>query len=82
MPTTSGAASRVTIPVLMQNGQFDFFFALETNARPFFRLLGTQEKDKDLVVYPTGHSVWLRNEYRKDMFAFFDRYLGPVMRSP
>ncbi len=65
----------------MQNGEFDAYFELETNVRPFFRLLGTPEKDKHLVVYPTGHAVWMRNEYRKTMFDFFNRYLGPARRA-
>jgi len=73
-------ASRVRVPVLMQNGRFDVYFGLETNVRPLFRLLGTPDKDKILRVYPTGHSVWLLNEYRKDLFDFLDRYLGPVQR--
>jgi dienelactone hydrolase len=73
-------APRVAAPVLMQNGQFDVYFDLETNVRPLFRLLGTPEKDKSLRVYPSGHSVWLLNEYRKDISDFFDRYLGPVKK--
>ncbi len=75
-------APRVKVPVLMQNGRFDVYFALETNARPFFRLLGTPDRDKDLRVYPTGHSVWLLNEYRKDMLDFLDKHLGPVRQEP
>jgi hypothetical protein len=66
----------------MQSGRFDVYFALETNIRPFFRLLGTPDRDKDLRVYPTGHSVWLLNEYRKDMLDFLDKHLGPVSREP
>jgi hypothetical protein len=73
-------APHVTTPVLMQNGQFDAYFELETNVRPLFRLLGTPEKDKTLRVYPSGHSVWLLSESRKDMFDFLDRYLGPARR--
>jgi dienelactone hydrolase len=75
-------APRVKVPVLMQSGRFDIYFALETNIRPFFRLLGTPDRDKDLRVYPTGHSVWLLNEFRKDMLDFLDKHLGPVSREP
>jgi len=75
-------APRVQTPVLIQHGLFDAFYPLETNARRLFRLFGTPEKDKHLVVYPTGHSVWLLNVYRKDIFDFLDKYLGrPDFRS-
>ena len=69
-------APRVRVPVLMQNGRYDAFYPLETNSRRLFQILGTAERDKHLVVYPTGHSVWLLNEYRRDIFDFLDRYLG------
>jgi formylglycine-generating enzyme required for sulfatase activity/dienelactone hydrolase len=69
-------APRVRVPLLMQQGQYDAFYPLETNARVLFRLFGTPEADKHLVVYPTGHSVWLLNESRRDIFDFLDRYLG------
>jgi formylglycine-generating enzyme required for sulfatase activity/dienelactone hydrolase len=69
-------APRVRVPLLMQQGQYDAFYPLETNARVLFRLFGTPEADKHLVVYPTGHSVWLLNESRQDIFDFLDRYLG------
>jgi dienelactone hydrolase len=77
---TVNFAPRVKVPLLMQNGELDAFYPLETNAKPLFRIFGTPEKDKRLIVYPTGHSVWLLNESRKDFFAFLDRYLGPVAR--
>ena len=73
-------APRVKAPLLMQQGQYDAFYPLDTNARRLFGLFGTPEKDKHLIVYPTGHSVWLLNEHRKDTRDFLDRYLGPVSR--
>lgn len=69
-------APRVRVPLLMQHGRYDAFYSLETNARILFRLFGTPNEDKHLVVYPTGHSVWLLNESRKDIFDFLDRSLG------
>jgi formylglycine-generating enzyme required for sulfatase activity/cephalosporin-C deacetylase-like acetyl esterase len=71
-------APRVKIPVLMQNGRYDFQAPLETNLKILFNLLGTPEKDKYLQLYETGHSVWLVNESRKDRLDFLDKYLGPV----
>lgn len=75
-------AARVKVPVLVQNGRYDCEYPAETNVRPLFDLLGTPEKDKHLLLYETGHSIWLANECRKDMLEFLDRYLGPVEGSP
>jgi len=79
---TVNFAPRVKIPLLMQNGRLDAFYPLETNVRPLFRLLGTAERDKRLAVYPSGHSVWLFDESRKDIFEFLDKYLGPAGKRP
>ena len=71
-------APRARIPILMQNGRYDYSFPLESTIRGLFNLLGTPQKDKYLRIYETGHSVWLLNEYRKDTFDFLDKYLGPT----
>jgi dienelactone hydrolase len=73
-------APRVKIPILMQNGIYDTFFPMESSIRGLFRRLGTPERDKHLILYPSGHSVWFFNESRKDKFDFLDKYLGPVDR--
>jgi len=71
-------APRIKIPVLMQNGKYDYMFPWEKTILPLFDLLETPAKDKTLISYETGHSIWLLNEYRKDMFGFLDKYLGPL----
>ncbi len=71
-------APRVKVPVLMQNGRYDCLLPMESGIKGLYSLLGTPEKDKHLLLYETGHSVWLVNEYRKDLLDFLDRYLGPV----
>jgi cephalosporin-C deacetylase-like acetyl esterase len=71
-------APRVRMPILMQNGKYDFLLPWETSVKRLFALLGTPATDKFLVGYESGHSVWLANEYRKDLLDFFDKYLGPV----
>ncbi len=73
-------APRVRIPILMQNGKYDFLLPFDSSVKRLFGLLGTPPADKTLIGYESGHSVWLLNEYRKDMLDFFDRYLGPVKR--
>ncbi len=73
-------ASRVTLPVLMVNARYDFFFPIETSQRPLFELLGTPQADKKWVVYDGGHSV-PRSKLIAESLAWLDHYLGPVERS-
>lgn len=68
---------RVKIPVLMINGELDFFFPVTTSQRPFYDLLGTPEEDKELFLYPGGHSV-PRAVLIDKTLAWLDKYLGPV----
>jgi formylglycine-generating enzyme required for sulfatase activity/dienelactone hydrolase len=68
---------RVTVPVLMLNGKYDFFFPLERSQKHFFRLLGTPNADKKHLVYEGGHDV-PRIAWVTESLAWFDRYLGPV----
>jgi dienelactone hydrolase len=70
-------APRVTIPVLMINGRYDFDTPLNTGQRPLFRWLGTPPKDKRAAVFDTGH-VPPRNEIIKETLDWLDRYLGPA----
>ena len=70
-------APRVTIPVLMVNGRYDFDTPLNTSQRPLFRWLGTLPKDKRNALFDTGH-VPPRNEIIKETLDWLDRYLGPA----
>jgi dienelactone hydrolase len=69
--------SRVKIPTLMLNGKYDYRYNIDINVTPFFKLLGTPEKDKILKVYETDHYV-PRSEMIKEVLAWCDKYLGPV----
>ncbi len=71
--------TRVKAPVLMLNGRYDSFTPMETSQVPFFRLLGTPERDKRHVVYDSGH-VPPRKELIRETLDWLDRYLGPVRR--
>jgi dipeptidyl aminopeptidase/acylaminoacyl peptidase len=73
--------SRVKIPTLMLNGKYDCRFPLENNVKPFFKLLGTPEKDKRLILYETDHYV-LKSEMIKEVLKWCDTYLGPVNHLP
>jgi dienelactone hydrolase len=68
---------RVTVPVLMLNGRYDFFLPVETSSAVMFRLLGTPKENKRQVIYQTGHGV-PRTELIKETLDWLDRYLGPV----
>jgi len=68
---------RITIPVLMLNGKYDYFFPVETAQRPFFEFLGTPAQYKRWVDYEGGHDV-PRTELIRESLAWLDKYLGPV----
>jgi len=68
---------RVTLPVLMLNGKYDFFFPYETSQLPFYELLGTTKEHKELFLYEGGHSV-PQTELAKESLAWLDKYLGEV----
>ncbi len=68
---------RVTQPVLMLNGTYDMYFPVETSQKPMFRLLGTPQGQKKMLVYPSGHLV-PSTEFIKETLAWLDAYLGPA----
>jgi dienelactone hydrolase len=70
-------APRVSAPVLMLNGRYDFFFPVETSQKLLFQLLGAPKEHKRQVIYDTGHSI-PRTEVIKETLAWLDRYLGPL----
>jgi len=64
---------RVRQPTLMINGEFDFFFPVETSQKPLYELLGTPTGDKKYVVYPGSHSV-PRVELVRELLDWLDQY--------
>jgi len=68
---------RVTVPTLMLNGQYDYFFPYESSQLPYYERLGLPEDDKKIVVTEAGHST-PREIWIKEMLGWLDRYLGPV----
>ena len=70
-------APRVTMPVLMLNGRYDFVFPLATSQEPMFQLLGTPAEHKRHVLLESGHSVPARALVTHTL-QWFDRYLDPV----
>jgi dienelactone hydrolase len=68
---------RVSQPVLMLNGTYDMYFPVESSQKPMFRLLGTPQGRKKMLVYSSGHLV-PSTEFIKETLAWFDAYLGPA----
>ena len=73
-------AAHVRVPVLMLNDKYDSAYPPETSQVPFFRLLGTPDKDKKRVVYDTGHADLPHREEIRESLDWLDKYLGPVKR--
>jgi formylglycine-generating enzyme required for sulfatase activity/dienelactone hydrolase len=72
---------RVRVPVLMLNGQYDYTFPVDSSQKPYFRWLGTPEKDKRHVLYDAAHDVMVnRTEVVKEVLSWLDQYLGLVDR--
>ena len=70
---------RIKVPVLMVNGRYDYFFPAHSSQEPFFKALGTPNKDKRYVVEESGH-VPPREALIKEVLDWLDRYFGPVAR--
>jgi dienelactone hydrolase len=68
---------RITIPVLMLNGKYDYLFPYEYSQLPFYKLLGTPREHKELYVYEYAHYV-PRTELTREILDWLDNYLGPV----
>jgi formylglycine-generating enzyme required for sulfatase activity/dienelactone hydrolase len=72
-------APRITIPVLLVGGRYDYLFPLESSQEPLFNLLRTRPEDKRHVVFDAGHSpTFPRSEVIREVLGWYDRYLGPV----
>jgi dienelactone hydrolase len=72
-------APRLTKPVLMVNGRYDFSFSPEKSQIPLFRMLGTPSADKQHVVLETPHDVSaLRPALVSAVLGWLDKYLGRV----
>lgn len=66
------------IPVLMLNGKYDFVMPVKTHQKPLFELLGTPPEHKKHVIYDCGHLPLPRAPMMKEIFAWLDKYQGPV----
>ena len=70
--------TRIKTPVLMLNGNYDFFFPKDSSARPMFDLWGADPEDKRQVFYDAVHNL-PKFEVLKESFNWLERYLGPPL---
>jgi len=68
---------RITTPVLMLNGKYDFIFPYQYSQLPFYTLLGTPKENKKLYVYDYAHFV-PKAPLIKETLSWLDQYLGPI----
>ena len=64
---------RITIPTLILNGRYDFFFPIESSQLPMFRLLGTPAGQKRHVVEEGSHFV-PRTRMIQETLTWLDQY--------
>ena len=76
-------APRLSLPVLMINGEHDFTLPVELAQKPMFELLGTPPGDKRHVILEGGHITSNRTGMARETLAWLDRYVGePEERYP
>jgi predicted esterase len=68
---------RVRIPLLMLNGEYDFYFPVESSQKPMYEFFGTPAENKVWKLYNRSHQV-PRTELAKESIAWLNKYLGPV----
>ena len=71
---------RITLPVLMVNGRYDYRFTVDVAQQPLFDLLGTPVADKRHVILESGHGSLPRSQVVREVLDWLDKYLGPVPR--
>jgi TolB-like protein/dienelactone hydrolase len=70
--------SRITMPVLMLNGRYDYLLPMDEMQKPLFELLGSVPDQKKHVVYDSGHVGFPANQQRREIRAWLDTHLGKV----
>jgi len=80
LPTTANWARRVTIPIQMDNGRFDYS-PVETSQVPLFNAFATPPVHKRHLLWNSDHGI---SGFEKEVIAknleWYDTYLGPVRK--
>jgi dipeptidyl aminopeptidase/acylaminoacyl peptidase len=68
--------SRIDVPLLMLNGEYDTILNYEHSAKPMAELVATPPQDLRLRAYPTDH-IPPKAEYVKEILDWLDKHFGP-----
>ncbi len=68
---------RVTVPMLLLSGKYDYDWSFEEQ-NMFFELLGTRNEDKRWVLHESVHGVPIIVS-QKELINWLDKYFGPVV---
>ncbi|MBM3782980.1 MAG: hypothetical protein FJW30_01405 [Acidobacteria bacterium] len=72
-------APRVTVPVLMLNGNNDYIYPLETSQKALLRLFATPESNKKHLLFDAAHEVVaVRTQVIRELLDWLDQHQGPV----
>ena len=71
-------APRVTVPVLMLNGKYDYGLPVEGRQKFLFELLGSAPEQKKHVLYDAGHVGFPVQQQRREIGIWLDTHLGKV----
>ena len=69
---------RITVPLLMLNGRYDYIFPVQTSQDALFDSLGTPPEDKHRVIFDAGHAPLPQGSRIREALAWLDKYLGPI----
>lgn len=69
---------RITVPLLMLNGRYDYIFPVQTSQDALFDSLGTPPEDKHRVIFDAGHAPLPQGSRIREAMAWLDKYLGPI----
>ncbi len=76
----TGWAYRVTTPVQMDSGRFDYQ-PVETSQVPLFKAFATPPQDKRHLIWNSGHAIeGFEREVIAKNLEWYDKYLGPVKK--
>jgi pimeloyl-ACP methyl ester carboxylesterase len=76
----ASTAPRVTVPVLLLGGRYDYMVPVDTSQKALFDLLGTPAELKRRVIFEAGHLPLPRADVIRETLEWLDRYQGPVAR--
>jgi pimeloyl-ACP methyl ester carboxylesterase len=79
-PRSASTAPRVTVPVLLLGGRYDYMVPADTSQKALFDLLGTPSELKRRVIFEAGHLPLPRADVIRETLEWLDRYQGPVAR--